>query len=195
MEQASPLLVIQEVVFPKGNRAHLAAPSLGISPSEFLKALRAETPECLLLLIGGVEGVDESLRARLLQLCSRGIARAVGARVAASIISFPLLTAFFYLIGIIGGYLSGVLLLGTNGGTYFYRLQSSLDVVDVRGGFIKALVFAVIVSSICCFQGYFCLMRIGGYGAKTVGLAPISAVVLSCVMILTADYVVTSFLM
>ena len=59
-----------------------------------------------------------------------------------------------------------------------------MDIVDVRGGFIKALVFAVIVSTICCFQGYFCHMRTRGYGAKAVGLATISAVVLSCVMIL-----------
>ena len=119
----------------------------------------------------------------------------ISPRVAASIISFPLLTAFFDLIGIFGGYLSGVLLLGTNAGTYFYRVQSSVDIVDVRGGFIKALVFAVIVSTICCFQGYFCHMRTQGFGAKAVGLATISAVVLSCVLILIADYVVTSFLM
>ncbi len=119
----------------------------------------------------------------------------ISPRIAASIISFPLLTAFFDLIGIIGGYLTGVLLLGTNGGTYFYRVQSSLSMVDVRGGFIKALVFGAIVSCICCFQGYFCHMRTDGYGAKAVGLATVSAVVLSCVMILIADYVVTSFLM
>ena len=90
----------------------------------------------------------------------------ISPRIAASIISFPLLTAFFDLIGIIGGYLTGVLLLGTNGGTYFYRVQSSLNMVDVRGGFIKALVFGAIVSCICCFQGYFCHMRTDGYGAK-----------------------------
>jgi phospholipid/cholesterol/gamma-HCH transport system permease protein len=119
----------------------------------------------------------------------------VSPRIAASIISFPLLTAFFDLIGVIGGYLTGVLLLGTNGGTYFYRVQSSLDMVDVGGGFIKALVFGAIVSCICCFQGYFCHMRTDGYGAKAVGLATVSAVVLSCVMILIADYVVTSLLM
>jgi phospholipid/cholesterol/gamma-HCH transport system permease protein len=77
----------------------------------------------------------------------------------------------------------------------FYRVQSSLDIVDVRGGFIKALIFGAIVSCICCFQGYFCHMRTDGYGAKAVGLATVSAVVLSCVMILIADYVVTSFLM
>ncbi len=119
----------------------------------------------------------------------------ISPRVAASIISFPLLTAFFDLIGILGGYLTGVLLLGTNAGTYFYRVQSSIDMVDVRGGFIKSLVFAVIVSTICCYQGYFCHMRTDGYGAKAVGLATISAVVLSCVLILVTDYVVTSFLM
>jgi phospholipid/cholesterol/gamma-HCH transport system permease protein len=49
----------------------------------------------------------------------------VSPRIAASIISFPLLTAFFDLIGIIGGYLTGVVLLGTNGGTYVYRVHSS----------------------------------------------------------------------
>jgi phospholipid/cholesterol/gamma-HCH transport system permease protein len=119
----------------------------------------------------------------------------ISPRVAASIISFPLLTAFFDIMGIFGGYVSGVLLLGTNGGTYLYRVQSSVDMVDIRGGIIKALVFAVIVSTICCFQGYFCHMRTQGFGAKAVGLATISAVVISCVMILIADYVVTSFLM
>lgn len=119
----------------------------------------------------------------------------ISPRIAASIISFPLLTAFFDLVGIIGGYLTGVLLLGTNAGTYFYRVESSLAMVDVRGGFIKSLVFGAIVSCICCFQGYFCHMRTDGYGAKSVGLATVSAVVLSCVMILVTDYVVTSFLM
>jgi len=119
----------------------------------------------------------------------------ISPRVAASIISFPLLTAFFDLIGIIGGYITGVVLLGTNAGTYFYRVQSSIDMVDIRGGFMKALVFGAIVSCICCFQGYFCHMRSDGFGAKSVGLATVSAVVISCVMILVSDYVVTSFLM
>jgi len=116
-------------------------------------------------------------------------------RIAASIISFPLLTAFFDLVGIIGGYLTGVALLGTNGGAYVYRVVSSVNIVDVRGGFIKSLVFAIIVSTICCYKGYFCHMQPDGYGAKSVGLATTSAVVLSCVLILIADYVVTSFLM
>jgi len=70
-----------------------------------------------------------------------------------------------------------------------------VELVDIRGGFIKSLVFAVLVSTICCYQGYFTHLRTDSYGAKSVSLSTTSAVVLSCVMILISDYVVTSFLM
>jgi phospholipid/cholesterol/gamma-HCH transport system permease protein len=66
---------------------------------------------------------------------------------------------------------------------------------DITGGFIKSIVFAIIVSTICCFQGFFTHMRTDSYGAKSVSLSTTSAVVLSCVMILVSDYVVTSLLM
>jgi len=119
----------------------------------------------------------------------------VSPRIAASIISFPLLTAFFDLIGIIGGYISGVLILGANAGTYLYRVQASTEMKDLTDGFIKAIVFAAIVSGVCCYQGYFAHMRVDSHGAKAVGMATTSAVVTSCVLILVADYVVTSLLM
>jgi len=115
-------------------------------------------------------------------------------RITASIISFPLLTAFFDLIGILGGYISGVLLLGANSATYLYRVQASMELKDVTDGFIKAIAFAVIVSVICCYQGYFAHMRTDSHGAKAVGLSTTSAVVLSCVFILVVDYVLTSLL-
>jgi phospholipid/cholesterol/gamma-HCH transport system permease protein len=118
----------------------------------------------------------------------------ISPRITASIISFPLLTALFDLIGIIGGYFSGVLLLGANAGTYLHRVQASTDMQDVIDGFIKAIVFAVIVSTVCCYQGYFAHMRADSRGAKAVGLSTTSAVVLSCVLILVADYIVTSLL-
>jgi phospholipid/cholesterol/gamma-HCH transport system permease protein len=119
----------------------------------------------------------------------------ISPRIAASLISFPLLTAFFDLVGIVGGYLTGVLLLGVNGGAYFYRIHSYIDMTDIRGGFIKSLVFAVIVSVTCCYMGYFTHLRTDAYGAKSVSLSTTSAVVASCIMILVSDYVVTSFLM
>ncbi len=118
----------------------------------------------------------------------------ISPRIAASIISFPLLTALFDLIGIIGGYISGVLLLGASAGTYLHRVQASMEMKDVTDGFIKAIVFAVIVSTVCCYQGYFAHMRTDSHGAKAVGLSTTSAVVLSCVLVCVADYVVTSLL-
>jgi len=118
----------------------------------------------------------------------------ISPRIAAAVISFPLLTALFDLIGIIGGYISGVILLGANAGTYLFRVQSSMELRDVTDGFVKAVVFAVIVSTVCCYQGYFAHLRTDSHGAKAVGLATTSAVVLSCVLILVADYIVTSLL-
>jgi phospholipid/cholesterol/gamma-HCH transport system permease protein len=119
----------------------------------------------------------------------------VSPRTAAAIISMPLLTALFDIVGIVGGYISGVMLLGLNSGAYFYRVQSSLEMEDITGGFVKSVVFAVIVSTVCCYQGFFTHMRQDSHGAKAVGLSTTTAVVMSCVLVLIADYVVTSFLL
>jgi phospholipid/cholesterol/gamma-HCH transport system permease protein len=118
----------------------------------------------------------------------------ISPRIAASIISFPLLTALFDLIGIVGGYVSAVLIMGANAGTYVYRIQTSMELQDITGGFIKAIVFGIIVSTVCCYQGYFAHMRSDSHGAKAVALSTTSAVVQSCVLILVSDYVVTSLL-
>ncbi|MBL0712501.1 MAG: ABC transporter permease [Desulfosarcina sp.] len=119
----------------------------------------------------------------------------ISPKVAAAIISFPILTALFDLIGILGGYISGCVIMGVNAGSYFYRIQNSVEMADITGGFIKSFVFAVLVSTICCYQGYFTHMRTDSYGARSVSLATTSAVVLSCVFILVSDYIVTSFLL
>jgi phospholipid/cholesterol/gamma-HCH transport system permease protein len=51
------------------------------------------------------------------------------------------------------------------------------------------------VVTICCYQGYYTHLRKEGFGAKGVSSATTSAVVISSVLILAADYVLTSFLM
>jgi phospholipid/cholesterol/gamma-HCH transport system permease protein len=119
----------------------------------------------------------------------------ISPRITAAIISFPLLTALFDFIGIIGGYISGVALLGLNAGVYSHSIQSNVDMKDLTDGFVKAIVFAVIVATVCCYQGYYVHMRKDSHGAKAVGLATTSAVVVSCVLILVSDYVVTSLLL
>lgn len=119
----------------------------------------------------------------------------VSPRLAASIISFPLLTAIFDVIGIFGGYISGSAILGINPSIYLHRVESSVVMGDIAGGFIKSLVFAIVVSTICCYNGYFTHLRTEGFGAKGVSLSTTSAVVLSCVLVLVTDYILTSFLL
>lgn len=119
----------------------------------------------------------------------------VSPRIAGSLISFPLLTALFVVVGIWGGYLSGSLLLGLNPSVYMSRVESGILLDDLFSCGIKSLVFAVVVSTICCYQGFFTHLRTGGFGAKGVSFSTTSAVVISCVLVLVSDYVMTSFLM
>lgn len=119
----------------------------------------------------------------------------VSPRLLAAMISFPLLTAIFDVIGIVGGYLTGVLMLNINEGAYFYRIASSVTMSDLTGGFIKSFAFGLLVTTVCCHQGYNTHQRRDSVGPEAVGNATTSAVVISCVLILASDYVLTSFLL
>ncbi|GFH63041.1 MAG: ABC exporter permease [Candidatus Desulfovibrio kirbyi] len=123
------------------------------------------------------------------------LAYLVSPRLLASLISFPLLTAIFDVIGIFGGYTTGVLLLNVNEGAYFYRIASSVTMTDIGGGFIKSVVFGLLVTTVCCHQGYNAHHRRDSVGPAAVGNATTSAVVISCVLILVSDYALTSFLL
>ncbi|WP_022668741.1 MlaE family ABC transporter permease [Desulfospira joergensenii] len=115
-------------------------------------------------------------------------------RLVAAVISFPLLTALFDVVGIFGGYLTGSVMLGINKAVYMDKVISSVVMEDINGGFVKAFVFAVIVTSICCFQGYYThLGGKGGKGAKGVSMSTTNSVVQSCVYILIFDYIITYF--
>ncbi len=116
-------------------------------------------------------------------------------RLLAGLLAFPLLTAIFDVIGIIGGYLTGVLMLGINEGAYFYQIQNAVTMNDVMGGFLKALTFGIIVTTVCCFQGYNTHLRRDSVGPAAVGNATTAAVVMASSLILVADYVLTSLLL
>ncbi len=142
----------------------------------------------------GIMRISEQIDA-LLTMDIEPMRYLIAPRMAAALISFPLLTAIFDVIGILGGYLTGVIMLGINPGVYFQRIDAAVEMADVTGGFTKSMVFALLVAAICCYQGYFTHMRPGGFGAKGVSLATTSAVVVSCVSILAADYALTSLLL
>ena len=114
-------------------------------------------------------------------------------RLFAGFICFPLLTALFDVVGIFGGFLSGVMLMQANGATYMDKVISSVVMLDITGGFIKSFVFSLVVISICCYRGYYAHLS-REVGAKGVSLATTNAVVQSCVFILISDYIITYFL-
>lgn len=142
----------------------------------------------------GIQRISEQVDA-LTTMRIDPLAYLIAPRIAAAMISFPLLTAIFDMIGIAGGYLSGVLLAGGDPGAYLYRINASVDFSDIAGGFTKSFVFAALVSTICCYHGFFTHRRKDSHGSKSVSLSTTTAVVQSCVFILIADYIVTSFLL
>jgi phospholipid/cholesterol/gamma-HCH transport system permease protein len=107
----------------------------------------------------------------------------------AGLLTFPLMTALFDVIGIFGGYLVGVELLGLSPGTYFGEMQTFVDISDVMLGVWKSLSFGVIVTWVCTYKGFHV-----GHGAEGVARATTQAVVLSSVLILVWDYFLGSVL-
>jgi phospholipid/cholesterol/gamma-HCH transport system permease protein len=111
----------------------------------------------------------------------------------AALISLPLLTAIFDVVGILGGYMIGVKLLGMGTGTYFGEMASYLDLADIAEGLYKSLSFGIIIAWISCYKGYYTGIHTG-FGAEGVSKATTQAVVFSSVLILIWDYFLTSIL-
>jgi phospholipid/cholesterol/gamma-HCH transport system permease protein len=142
----------------------------------------------------GVMRISEQIDA-LISMDINPIDFLISSRIAASLICFPLLTAIFDVIGIFCGYMTGSLLLGIDTGSYFARIISDVVMSDIIEGFIKSVVFGALVAAVCCYYGYYAHKRKEGFGAKGVSFATKSAVVTSSIVILAADYILTSVLL
>lgn len=113
----------------------------------------------------------------------------------ATIIALPLLTAFFDVVGIFGGYLAGVKLMGVNAGSFFSSMEMSVTNHDIRLGVIKSFVFALLLVWVCTGRGYYVqLIRSAGFGAESVSKVTTQAVVISSISILIFDYLLTAIL-
>ena len=114
----------------------------------------------------------------------------------AMMISIPVLTQFFNVVGIGGGYLAGVVLLGVNPGAFFSGIEQSVVSHDINLGIIKSFAFALLVVWICAGRGYFVhLIRNGGFGAEGVSRATTQAVVMSSISVLVWDYLITAVML
>ena len=114
----------------------------------------------------------------------------VSPRVLASLVVVPLLTTISVFIGLVGGMVASVFSLRLSATTFWQRAIAILEFSDLMQGFTKSVVFAFILSTVGCYQG----LNVRG-GTQGVGRATTQAVVLSAVLVLAWDYILTSFFM
>ena len=120
----------------------------------------------------------------------------ISPKLLATLISVPLLTAMFDVVGIFGGYLAGVRLMGVSSGSYFNGMMQSVSNHDIRLGLIKSFVFALLLIWISTGRGYFVQQIRGvGFGAESVSKVTTQAVVLSSISVLIFDYLLTAVLL
>lgn len=110
-------------------------------------------------------------------------------RMIAIIITVPCLVLISDFIGIFGGYLVAVYKLNFNNAHYIADTIKHLKIADITLGLVKAVTFAVVIGTISCFYGYYCTG-----GAKDVGKNTTTAVVISSILILFTNYILTSIL-
>jgi phospholipid/cholesterol/gamma-HCH transport system permease protein len=121
----------------------------------------------------------------------------ISPKLVAALIAVPLLVFIFTVSGMLGGYISGCVILGVGTGDYYQSMRDVIDAATVRMALIKSLVFAVFIITICGYRGlYVHELGSGGSGRGALALSRTTtyAVVISSVGILILDYLLTSIL-
>ena len=114
--------------------------------------------------------------------------RIVSPRFWAGLISLPLLSLLFSLVGIYGGKLVGVDWLGADEGSFWAGMQAAVDLgEDVGQGFVKSVVFALVVTWIALFNGYDAKPTSAGISQATT-----RTVVHSSLAVLGLDFLLTA---
>jgi len=110
----------------------------------------------------------------------------VAPRILASILSTPLLCAFFDFVAMIGAYILVAYIIKLDPAVFVAKLKMFVQPRDINEGLFKASIFGAIFSTICTYKGY----NTKG-GAKGVGDATNYGVVASMVTIIILDYFLT----
>ena len=116
--------------------------------------------------------------------------RVLAPRFWAGVITMPLLAAVFSVMGIIGGWAVGVLMIGVDGGSFWSQIQSGVDVwQDVGNGIIKSIVFGFTVTFIALLQGFEAQPTPEGVASATT-----RTVVVSSLSVLGLDFLLTAMM-
>jgi phospholipid/cholesterol/gamma-HCH transport system permease protein len=118
------------------------------------------------------------------------VRRVLAPRFLAGIITMPLLAAVFSAVGVIGGWVVGVLLIGLDPGAFWSQMQAGVDVWDdVGNGVIKSVVFGFTVTFVALLQGYLAQPTPEGVSRATT-----RTVVVASLAVLGLDFVLTAMM-
>lgn len=108
-------------------------------------------------------------------------------KILGAITTVPLLVGISAVIGIWGGYLVGSWTNVVPAEIFITGIRKGFMINYVLIGFYKSFIFAIIISTVPAFYGYY----VKG-GALEIGKAGTKSVVVSCILILIADYIVAA---
>ncbi|BDT66006.1 intermembrane phospholipid transport system permease protein MlaE [Comamonadaceae bacterium OS-1] len=116
------------------------------------------------------------------------VQRILAPRFWAGVITMPLLAALFSAVGIVGGWVVGVLMIGVDAGAFWSQMQGGVDVWrDVGNGVIKSIVFGFTVSFVALLQGYEAQPTPEGVSRATT-----RTVVVASLAVLALDFLLTA---
>lgn len=136
----------------------------------------------------GTMRVTEQIDA-LVTLSTNPFKYLIAPRLLAGVICMPLLVVIADTIGVFGGYMVGTRTLGFNPSGYIKNTVDFIEFSDVFSGLVKSAVFGFIVALMGCYHGFH-----SRGGAQGVGRATTNAVVSASILILAANYVLTSLI-
>ena len=118
----------------------------------------------------------------------------ISPRILAGVFCVPILTAIFIVVGIFGGYFVGVILFDVSAGSYFQNMNDTVLNRDLLMGFIKSIIFGLLIVWISCEKGFnLHLDKNGAYGSEGVSRITTEAVVIASITILFSDYLLSAY--
>ena len=108
-------------------------------------------------------------------------------RCLALLVMLPCLTVITDVVGMIGGFVIGTFVVEINPYLYIAKNFEALVLKDIYTGLTKSFIFSLLIALVSCYQG----LSVEG-GAEGVGRATTQAVVISIVLIIIVDCLVTA---
>lgn len=118
------------------------------------------------------------------------VTRILAPRFLGGALVMPILAAVFSAVGILGGWLVGVVFIGVDEGSFWSQMQSGVDVWrDVGNGIVKSMVFGVVVTFLAVLQGFSCQATPEGVAKATT-----RTVVMASLSVLALDFLLTALM-